>query len=236
MDHKKLLSLLLSAGFACSIQLCAFAQDAPEGKLTRKGYETGLSYTDEPIGTEKIICIADDLSRVIDWGDNTGDEIIRSTAKASTLGVQSGTYTLFAKEHSYNRAGTFTATIKIRQHCSSRPPGTTEYTFQFPVQVFGHVPIQKIDVSTPRVPRGGIAKLEVTLSGIAPESNTRLFIQASDKVFANTPKFIDVTKNGTDAQLSIQVRQNAPIGITKLSLWTDPDANQRRSVSIGITR
>jgi hypothetical protein len=218
--------------FACRVM----AQN-PEGKMTRLGFEVGVSYEGEPIATERAACNPDEWSRSIDWGDNTPKEELKSSAK-KTFGdgtaVPSGTYVIFGGKHQFTTVQQYSGTLYISQHCRTILPGTAQFSFPFTVQVFARVPINSVQVPATAIKRGSKAKLTVILEALAPLSNTRVFLEADKAVFANTPEFNDVPEHGNVTTVFLSVRPNAPAGPSELKFWTDPDPTAKKSVSVTI--
>jgi len=218
--------------FACRVM----AQN-PEGRMTRLGFEVGVSYEGEPIATEKTICNPDEWGRSIDWGDNTPKEDLKSSAK-KTFGdgtaVPAGAYVIFGGKHQYTTVQQYSGTLYISQHCRTILPGTAQFSFPFTVQVFARVPINSVQGPATPVRRGSKAKLTIILEALAPLSNTRVFLEADKAVFSNVPEFQDVPENGNVTTVSLSVRPNAPAGPSELKVWTDPDPAAKKSVSVTI--
>jgi hypothetical protein len=224
-----------------SATLILFARTAmaqnPQGKMTRVGFEVGVSYEGEPIGTEKTVCNPDEWSRSIDWGDDTPKEELKSSAK-KTFGegaaVPAGTYVILGGKHQYNAVQQYNGTLHIRQHCLKILPGTPQYSFPFTVQVFARVPINSVQGPATAIRRGSKAKVTVILEALAPLSNTRVFLEADKAVFSNIPQFSDVPEKGNVTTISLSVRPDAPTGASELKFWTDPDPAAKKSVSVTI--
>jgi len=226
---------LLSATFIFFV--CTAVAQNPEGKMTRLGFEVGVSYEGEPIATEKTVCNPDEWSRSIDWGDNTPKEELKSSAK-KTFGDGSafpvGTYVILGGKHQYNTAQQYNGTLYIRQHCRTMLPGTPQFSFPFTVQVFARVPINSVQGPATAIRRGSKAKLTIILEALAPLSNTRVFLEADKAVFSNIPEFSDVPEIGNVTTVSLSVRPNAPAGPSEVKVWTDPDPAAKKSVSVTI--
>jgi hypothetical protein len=205
--------------------------------MTRSGFEVGVSYEGEPIAKETAVCNSDGWSRSIDWGDQTPEETLKSSA-VKTYGdgsaVPAGTYVILGGKHQYNTAQQYSGTIYIRQHCLNTMPGSRRYAFPFTIEVFARVPIQSIEGPATPVPRGYTAILNIKLQAAAPLSNTRVFLEADKAVFTNIPQFKDVPANASETTVSLKVRVNAPSGDSALSFWTDPDPAARKSFTVSI--
>jgi len=233
MDSRASVGLTLFFLSSCG----ALAQVNPGGQMTRLGFEVGVSYEGEPIAQEKTVCNADEWSRSIDWGDQTPEETLKSSA-VKTYGdgsaVPKGSFVILGGKHQYNTAQQYKGTLYIRQHCLDTMPGTRKYAFPFTIEVFARVPIQSVEAPASPIRGGDTVGLIIKLEGPAPLSNTRVFLEADKAVFSNIPRFKDVPANASETTVLLPVRRNAPAGDSALHFWTDPDPAARKSVSISI--
>jgi len=216
---------------------CRLMAQNPDGKMTRLGFEVGVSYEGEPIATERTACNPDEWSRSIDWGDSTPKEALKSSAK-KTFGdgsaVPAGTYVVFGGRHQYSAAQQYSGTLYISQHCRTLLPGTNQFSFPFTAQVFARVPINSVQGPATAIRRGSKAKLTIILEALAPLSNTRVFLEADKAVFSNIPQFSDVPEKGNVTTVLLSVQPNAPTGESEVKFWTDPDPAARKSVAVRI--
>jgi len=169
----------------------------------------------------------------MDWNDGTPPEALKSSAIPNSVGTTPGvSYALYAQAHKFKTAGKYNVTLHIYQHCRTDEPGTDDFTFSFPIDVYGRIPIQSAVSNTPNLQKGKAPNIHIVLTAPAPRCNARVTIDAPKRVFSNPPAFVEIPSNGTEGDIVFKTRPDAPSGIAVVTVWTV--STEKKAIKIRI--
>ena len=175
------IAILTSAG-------CLFGQDyKPSITLLRGDYEVGVSYKGEAIAKEVFDCLASSIEQSVRWKDDSEDEVLTSNAKQNN-GYYNGPanpsgFDVYAGNHVYTRVENHAVTLIVKESCKYYGKNPVIKSYDFPVTVWGRVPVRSCLPLSLSVKRSTTATLTVKLYAPAPPSNTRVVIEVPSSIF-----------------------------------------------------
>jgi hypothetical protein len=212
LEHtfRSLAKLVLTS---CLMSLSTQAQNLVAVHLNRS-VEEGISYVypSQPIGYLDNNCLADDFHVFATWADQTNTELIAAQSanrsqianKGGVYPVPPGRYLLYT-DHIFDRKSSGGVTFKVRVHCYGYGGPGSDYPSTDNLKVTPRIPVHSVSADRSEIVAGTEIEIRVLLTSPAPDSNTRVFLEASSDQL-DIPKSVEIDPGWISATVTAKAK------------------------------